>query len=151
MEIKSAGIVGLGSYLPKRILTNGDLEKMVETNDEWIKTRTGISERRIAAEDETTSDLALHAAEAALEDAGISAEELDLIIVASASPDMLFPATACILQEKLGIRGIPSFDLEAACAGFIYGLAVGAQFIATGLSKNVLVVGAETVSRIINW
>lgn len=151
METRSAGIVGLGSYLPKKILTNEDLEKMVETNDEWIKTRTGISQRRIAAEDETTSDLAFHAAKAALKDAGISAEELDLIIVASASPDMLFPATSCMLQEKLGIRGKPSFDLEAACTGFIYGLATGAQFIGTGLYHNILVVGAETLSRIINW
>lgn len=151
MKIRSAGIVGLGSYVPEQIITNADLEKMVDTSDDWIKTRTGISERRKAAEGESTSDLAYHAAVAALKDAKISAEELDLIIVATATPDMLFPATACLLQEKLGVKGKAAFDLETACSGFIYGIAVGAQFIATGLYNNVLVVGAETLSRITNW
>lgn len=151
MEVRSAGIIGMGSFLPARVITNKDLEKKVDTSDEWIKTRTGISERRMAGDGETTSDLAFHAAEKALEDAGISPEELDLIIVASGSPDMLFPATACMLAEKLGLRGIPAFDLQAACSGFIYGVTVGAQFISTGLYDQVLVVGAETLSRITNW
>lgn len=145
------GIAGLGSYVPERIMANVDLEKIVDTSDAWIKERTGISHRHIAAENETTSDLAYRAAQDALKDAGISAEELDLIIVATCTPDMLFPATACILQEKLGVKGKPSFDLEAACSGFIYGLAVGSQFIASGAYEKVLVVGAETVSRVVNW
>lgn len=120
---------------------------MVDTNDEWIKTRTGISERRLAADGETTSDLAYHAATAALADAGMTAEELDLIIVGSASPDMVFPATACVLEEKLGIKGKPAFDVQAACSSFIYGLAIAEQFIATGMYNNVLVVGAEALTR----
>lgn len=151
MEVRSAGIIGMGSFLPARVITNEDLEKMVDTSDEWIKTRTGISERHMAGDGETTSDLAFHAAEKALEDAGISPEELDLIIVGSASPDTIFPATACMLAEKLGLRSTPAFDLQAACSGFIYGVAVGAQFISTGLYDKVLVVGAETLSRITNW
>ncbi|MCR6544193.1 ketoacyl-ACP synthase III [Dehalobacterium formicoaceticum] len=151
MEIRSVGIAGVGSYVPERILTNDELEQMVDTSDEWIRTRTGISTRHIAAENQATSDLAYEAAKIALEDAGLKAEELDLIIVATSSPDMLFPATSCILQEKLGIKGKPSFDMEAACSGFIYGLAVGAQFIATGIYENVLVVGAETLSRLVDW
>lgn len=151
MEVRSAGIIGMGSFLPARVITNEDLEKMVDTSDGWIKTRTGISERHMAGDGETTSDLAFHAAEKALEDAGISPEELDLIIVGSASPDMIFPATACMLAEKLGLRSTPAFDLQAACSGFIYGVAVGAQFISTGLYDKVLVVGAETLSRITNW
>ncbi|MEN3003245.1 beta-ketoacyl-ACP synthase III [Dehalobacterium formicoaceticum] len=149
--MRSVGIAGVGSYVPERILTNDELEQMVDTSDEWIRTRTGISTRHIAAENQATSDLAYEAAKIALEDAGLKAEELDLIIVATSSPDMLFPATSCILQEKLGIKGKPSFDMEAACSGFIYGLAVGAQFIATGIYENVLVVGAETLSRLVDW
>lgn len=151
MGIRSVGIAGLGSYVPERILTNADLERMIDTSDEWIRTRTGISTRHLAAENQSTSDLAYEAAKAALDDAGMTPEDIDLIIVATCTPDMLFPATSCILQEKLGIKGKPAFDLEAACSGFIYGLAVGAQFIATGLYENVIVVGAETLSRIINW
>ncbi|MGI6678487.1 MAG: beta-ketoacyl-ACP synthase III [Dehalobacterium sp.] len=149
--MRSVGIAGVGSYVPERILTNADLEQMVDTNDDWIISRTGISTRHIAAQKETTSDLAYEAAKLALADAGLKAEELDLIIVATCTPDMLFPATACILQEKLGIKGKPSMDVEAACSGFIYGLATGAQFIATGIYENVLVVGAETLSRIVDW
>lgn len=151
MEVRSVGIAGLGSYVPERVLTNADLERIVDTNDEWIKSRTGISARHIMADHQSTSDLAWEAAKAALEDAGLVPDDLDLIIVATCTPDMLFPATACIVQEKLGIKGKPAFDLEAACSGFIYGLAVGAQFIAAGLYENVLVVGAEAMSRVINW
>ncbi|MGI6712572.1 MAG: beta-ketoacyl-ACP synthase III [Bacillota bacterium] len=151
MLVRSVGITGVGSYVPKRIVTNEDLAKMVETSDDWIKGRTGISQRRLAASDQATSDLAFHAASAAIKDAGIKAEELDLIIVATVTPDMMFPATACILSEKLGLHGKPAFDLEAACSGFIYGLTIGAQFIATGVYQNVLVVGAEKLSSIVNW
>lgn len=151
MKVRPVGIAGLGSYVPERILTNAELEQMVDTNDEWIRTRTGISTRHIAAKHQSTSDLAYEAAIKALDDAGMTARDLDLIIVATCTPDMLFPATACILQDKLGIKGTGAFDLEAACSGFIYGLAVGAQFIATGIYENVLVVGAETLSRVVNW
>jgi len=151
MEVRAVGITGLGSYVPQKILTNQDLERLVDTSDEWIKSRTGISQRRIAAEEEATSDLAFHAALAALEDARLPAEDLDLIIVATCTPDMLFPSTACLLAEKLGVRGKPAFDMEAACTGFIYGLTVGSQLICSGLYHNVLVVGAETISRIIDW
>jgi len=147
MANRSAGIFGLGSYLPERILSNKELETMVDTSDEWIKSRTGISERRVAAADQTTSDLALLAAQAALADAGMTPEELDLIIVGSASPDMIFPATACVLEEKLGIKGKPAFDIQAACSGFIYGLIIAQQFIASGMYNNVLVVGAEALTR----
>jgi len=151
MEVRSVGIAGLGSYVPERILNNIDLERMIDTSDEWIRTRTGISARHIVAENQSTSDLAYEAAKAALEDAGLTPGDIDLIIVATCTPDMLFPATSCILQEKLGIKGKPAFDLEAACSGFIYGMAVGAQFIATGIYDNVLVVGAEAMSRVVNW
>jgi len=148
---RSAGIVGLGTYVPERVLTNFDLEKMVETSDAWIRERTGIRERRIAAPDEATSDLATAAARAALADAGIAADEVDLVIVATATPDMLFPATACIVQEKLDARRAGAFDVLAGCSGFIYALACGAQFISSGAMDTVLVVGAETLSRILNW
>lgn len=151
MELRSVGIAGLGSYVPERVLTNADLERMVDTNNEWIVSRTGISTRHIAADNQSTSDLAYEAAKKALDDAGMEAQELDLIIVATCTPDMLFPATACMLQDKLGVKGCAAFDLEAACSGFIYGLAVGAQFIASGIYENVLVVGAETLSRVVNW
>lgn len=151
MEVRSVGIAGLGSYVPERILTNNELEQMIDTSDEWIRSRTGISTRHIVAENQSTSDLACEAAKAALEDAGLTPADIDLFIVATCTPDMLFPATSCILQEKLGIKGKPAFDLEAACSGFIYGMAAGAQFIATGLYENVLVVGAEALSRVVNW
>lgn len=151
MEVRSVGIAGLGSYVPERILTNFDLESMIDTSDEWIKSRTGISSRHILAENQSTSDLAYEAAKIALADAGLTAGDIDLIIVATCTPDMLFPATACLLQDKLGVKVIPAFDLEAACSGFIYGMAVGAQFIATGFYENVLVVGAEAMSRVVNW
>ncbi|MCM3746045.1 ketoacyl-ACP synthase III [Paenibacillus pasadenensis] len=145
------GIIGTGKYVPERVLTNQDLEKMVETNDEWIVTRTGIRERRIAAEHEATSDLAYEASVKALESAGITAEDLDLIIVATITPDMFFPSTASLLQDRLGASRAAAFDLSAACSGFIYGLATGVNMIATGMYKKVLLVGAECLSRITDY
>lgn len=148
---RGAGIAGLGTYVPERVLTNFDLEKMVDTSDTWIRERTGIQERRIAAEGEATSDLAAAAARAALADAGVPADQVDLLIVATATPDMLFPATACLVQDKIGAKRAGAFDLLAGCSGFIYALACGAQFITSGAMDTVLVVGAETLSRIVNW
>jgi len=144
-------IVGTGSYLPAHILTNDDLAKRVETSDEWIRTRTGIRERRIAAPAEQTSDLALHAARAALSAAGLAPADVDLIVVATTTPDRLFPATACILQAKLGITGGPAFDVQAVCSGFIYALTVADRMVAGGVARNALVVGAEIYSRILDW
>lgn len=149
--LRPAGILGIGSYAPERVLTNRDLEAIVETNDEWIVTRTGISERRIAAPEETTADLAYHASMQALADAGLTGADLDLIVVATVTGDAPFPATASVLQERLGAKSAAAFNLSAACAGFIYALATGAQFIQTGTFRHVLVVGAETLSRITNW
>ena len=126
---KKVGIIGLGAYLPERVLTNKELEKMVDTTDEWIVTRTGIRERRIAREDEATSDMATEAAKRALKDANLTAADIDLIIVATITPDMFFPATACLVQEKIGARMVPAFDVSVACSGFIYGLAIANQFI----------------------
>lgn len=146
-----AGIIGTGSYVPERILTNFDLEKMVDTSDEWIRTRTGIRERRIASEDQATSDLAYEASRRALNAAGLNAEALDLIIVATITPDTAFPSTANILQDRLGARRAAAFDQAAACSGFIYALATAAQFIENGVYRYVLVVGAETLSRITDW
>lgn len=148
---KKAVITGVGKYLPEKVLTNYDLEEIVDTSDEWIKQRTGIEKRHIAADDQTTSDLALRAAKEALANAGLSGEELDLIIVATVTPDMAFPATACIIQDKLGAKNAAAFDLEAGCSGFVYGLSVGSKFIETGQYENVLIIGAETLSKIINW
>lgn len=150
-SLRPAGILGIGSYAPARALTNHDLEAIVETNDEWIVTRTGISERRIAAPDETTADLAYHAAVRALADAGLTGADLDLIIVATVTGDTPFPATASVLQERLGARSAGAFNLSAACAGFIYALSTGAQFVRTGAFRHVLVVGAERLSSITNW
>lgn len=147
----SVGILGTGKYVPERRLTNQDLEQMVETNDEWIVTRTGIRERRIAAESEATSDLAYEASLRAIEAAGITADQLDLIIVATVTPDMFFPSTACLLQERLGAKKAAAFDLSAACSGFIYGLANGTGFIKMGMYRKVLVVGAECLSRITDY
>lgn len=146
-----ACIVGTGKFLPEKILTNFELEKMVDTSDEWIRTRTGISQRRIADRETASSDLALPAAQAALQNSGLTAEDLDLIIVASATPDMIFPSTACLLQAKLQARNAGAFDLSAACTGFIYGLAAGAGFLASGSVKTVLVVGAECLSKVVDW
>lgn len=150
-ENRSVGILGLGCYVPDKIITNFDLEKMVETSDKWIVERTGIKERRIASDDEATSDLAVKAAERALQDAGVSADELDLIIVATATPDMFFPSVACILQDKLKATNAAAFDLAAGCSGFVYGLVTGSQFIKAGLYNKVLVIGAETISKILDW
>ncbi|MCK4378529.1 MAG: ketoacyl-ACP synthase III [Deltaproteobacteria bacterium] len=144
-------ITGTGSYLPQTIRTNHDLEKMIETSDEWIVARSGISERRIAADNEQTSDMSCAAARQALDMAGIKPSELDMIIVATVTPDMIFPATACILQHKLGAGGCAAFDLNAVCSGFLYGMAVADGFIRGGNAKNILVVGAEILSRIVNW
>ncbi|MCK9267722.1 MAG: ketoacyl-ACP synthase III [Alkaliphilus sp.] len=147
----SVGITGTGSCLPEKKLTNFDLEKMVDTTDEWIRTRTGISERRIADNKTATSDLATEAAKIAIDDAGLLLEDIDLIIVATATPDMAFPSTACIVQKNIGAKNAVAFDIEAACSGFLYALAIGEQFIKTGVYRNVLIIGAETLSKITNW
>lgn len=147
----AVGIIGLGSCLPDKILTNRDLEKIVDTSNEWIVDRTGIKERRIADDKTATSDIATAAAQRALEDAGISASEIDLIIVATATPDMMFPSTSCIIQKNIQAVNAAAFDLAAGCSGFVYGLVTGAQFIQSGLYKKVLVIGAETLSKILDW
>jgi 3-oxoacyl-[acyl-carrier-protein] synthase-3 len=144
-------IIGTGKYLPERILTNFDLEKMVDTSDEWIRTRTGIKERHIAADNQATSDLACAAARVAIADAGITPDDIDLIIVGTTTPDLIFPNVACLVQEKLGVGGAPAFSVEAACSGFLYAFSVADQFIRGGQVKRALVIGAETMSRIIDW
>ena len=144
-------IIGTGSYLPERVVTNRDLEKIVDTNDEWIVSRTGIRERHFAADDQNASDLALEACKRALHAAHVHADEIDLIIVATSTPDMVFPSTACILQDKLGIKHSVAFDLQAVCSGFVFGLATADQFIRGGSFKCALVVGTEVFSRILNW
>lgn len=144
-------IVGTGSYLPATVLTNAELAARVDTSDEWIVSRTGIHERRIAADHEFSSDLALRAAQAALADAGLTAADIDLIIVATATPDVVFPSTACILQDKLGVHGFAAFDVQAVCAGFVYALATADQYIRGGMAKRALVVGAEVFSRLLDW
>lgn len=148
---KSVGILGIGSYVPEKIVTNHDLEKMFDTSDAWIVERTGISERRIAGEGQATSDLATKAAELALLDAGVKAEEIDLIIVGTVSPDMFFPSVACIVQDNLKAYNAAAFDLTAVCSGFMYGLVTGSTFIKSGTYKKVLVIGAETLSKITDW
>ena len=144
-------IAGTGSYLPEKVLTNHDLEKMMDTSDDWIQERTGIKRRHIAADNEATSDLALAAANPALDMAGITPEDVDLIIIATTTPDKVFPGVACIVQRRLGIRGCGAFDIQAACSGFVYGLDLADRYIRTGAAKNVLVIGAETLSRLTNW
>ncbi len=144
-------IAGTGSYLPERVLTNADLEKMVDTNDEWIVSRSGIRERHIAADGETTSDLAFHAATRALEAAGLDAADIELIVLGTTTPDVIFPSTACLLQDRLGANGCAAFDVNAACSGFIFALSVADKFIRTGTVKNALVVGAETLTRMVDW
>ncbi|MGD2170648.1 MAG: beta-ketoacyl-ACP synthase III [Gammaproteobacteria bacterium] len=146
-----ARIVGTGGFLPKKIMTNHDLEKMVDTSDQWIRERTGIEQRHIAADDETTVDLAEQASLLAIEAAGIDASDIDLIVLATSTPDKIFPSSACILQARLGIHGSPAFDIQAVCTGFIYALAVAEKFIKTGSAKRALVIGAEVFSRILNW
>jgi 3-oxoacyl-[acyl-carrier-protein] synthase-3 len=150
-ENRAAGIIGIGCHVPERVVTNYDLEKIVNTSDAWIVERTGIKERRIADADTAASDLAIEAARQALDDAGIAAEELDLIIVATATPDMFFPSVACILQDKLKATHAAAFDLAAGCSGFVYGLITGSQFVKTGLYNKVLVIGTETLSKILDW
>lgn len=144
-------IIGTGSYLPSRVLTNFDLEKMVDTTHEWIVTRSGISERRIAADGEVTSDLAVNASRNAIAAAGISVDEIDLIIVATTTPDQIFPSTACVLQDKLGVKQGAAFDVQAVCAGFIYALTTADMYIRCGQARTVLVVGAEVLSRLLDW
>ena len=144
-------ITGTGGYLPERILTNQELEKLVDTSDEWITDRTGIKERRIAAEGQNTVDLAEQASRLAIEAAGIQPADIDLIIVATTTPDQIFPSTACLLQDRLDIHGSPAFDVQAVCTGFVYALAVADKFIKSGSHKTALVVGAETMSRITDW
>lgn len=148
---RSVSIAGVGAYVPAKALTNFELEKIVETTDEWITSRTGIKERRIAAKDEFTSDLAAKAALRAMKSAGVTADQIELIIVATISPDMVFPSTACLVQEKLGAKRAAAFDLEAACSGFIYGLEIGQQFIMSRTYDTVLVIGAEKLSSIVDW
>ena len=148
---RTCSITAVGSYVPERILTNAELEKIVDTTDEWITTRTGIKERRLAAEGEFTSDMAAHAARRAMEKAGITADQIDLIIVATITPDMLFPSTAALVQNKLGARKAAAFDIEAACSGFIYAMEIGQQFIMSRTYETVLVIGAERLSSIVNW
>ncbi len=147
----SVGIVGTGVYLPETVLTNAELEKTVDTSDEWIRSRSGICERRIINEGEATSDIACRAARMAVQDAGISLQEVDAIVVATVTPDMLFPSTACLVQNGLGLNRVAAFDVGAGCSGFVYAMGIGSQFIKTGMYNTVLVIGAESLSRIINW
>lgn len=147
----NAGIIGTGHYVPEKVLTNADLEKIVDTNDEWIRTRTGIEERRIADDSINTSDMAFYAAVNALEDAKIKAEDIDLILVATVTPDMSFPSVSCIIQDRLGATNAAAMDVSAACSGFMYGVITAQQFIQTGAYKNILVVGAEKLSKITDW
>ncbi|WP_024851497.1 beta-ketoacyl-ACP synthase III [Hydrogenovibrio kuenenii] len=144
-------IIGTGGYLPEKVMTNSDLEKMVDTTDEWIRERTGIEQRRIAADNQTTCDLAYEASIQALEMAGVQGSDLDLIIVATTTPDKIFPSTATLLQQRLNNHGAPAFDIQAVCTGFVYALSVADQFMQTGMAKKALIVGAETLSRITNW
>lgn len=144
-------ITGTGSYLPEKILTNQDLENMVDTSDEWIRSRTGITQRHIAAENQVASDLALYASQNAMQAAGVTNKDIDLIIVATTTPDMVFPSTACILQNKLSIENCPAFDVQAVCSGFVYALATADMFVSSGKCRNALVVGTEIYSKLIDW
>jgi 3-oxoacyl-[acyl-carrier-protein] synthase III len=149
--MRTASILSTGAYLPKRVMTNAELEKMVDTSDEWIMSRTGIRERRIADKDEFTSDMGARAAEQALERGGIDPKEIDLILVGTCTPDTIFPSTACHIQYKIGATRAAAFDLQAACSGFLYALVTANQFIASGAYKTILVIGAEKLSSIVNW
>lgn len=157
MSVSAAGgriysrIAGTGSYLPEKVLTNEDLAKQVDTSDEWIRSRTGITERHIAAEGETCADLGFNAAVRALEAAGVQASDIDMIVVGTTTPDLIFPSTACLIQARLGIEGCAAMDVNAACSGFIYALSVADKFIRCGDAKTVLVIGSETLSRIVDW
>lgn len=150
-NIQDVKIIGTGSYVPRKVLTNNDLEKMVDTNNEWIISRTGISERHLAEDNETTSDLSSRAALEAMKDANIKAEEIDLIIVATNSPDMVFPSTACLVQEKIKAKNAATFDLQAGCTGFVYGMVTAWQFIASGFYNNAIIIGAEALSKFVDW
>jgi 3-oxoacyl-[acyl-carrier-protein] synthase III len=147
----NAGIIGVGRYLPEKVVTNTDLEKIMDTSDEWIRTRTGIEERRISADDVNSSDMAYEAAMKALENANVSAEEIDMIVVATVTPDQPFPSIACMIQDKLGAKKAAAMDVSAACSGFMYGIVTAKQFIESGSYKYVLVVGVEKLSKITNW
>ena len=149
--MKYARIIGTGSYLPERVMTNADMEKVVDTTDQWIQERTGIKQRHIAADDQTTCDLAEQAALRAMEAAGKTKDDIDLIVLATTTPDQVFPSTACLLQKKLDIHGCAAFDVQAVCTGFVYALGIADNFIKAGSAKCALVVGAETLSRIIDW
>lgn len=151
MEGLSVGILGTGRYVPKRVLTNYDLEKMVDTSDEWIRTRTGIRERHLASSEENTSDLCVNAARKAMDTAGVKADDIDLVIVATASPDYIVPSTACIVQDKLGCRRAGAMDLSAGCSGFVYALDVASRMVASGGYRYVLICGAEILSRMVDW
>jgi 3-oxoacyl-[acyl-carrier-protein] synthase-3 len=144
-------IAGTGRFLPERILTNADLEKMVDTTDEWIRTRTGVERRHIAAEDQTTSDLCVEAAKIAMETAGVTADDVDLIVVGTTSPDLIFPNIGTLVQHRLGIHGCPAFSIEAACTGFIYALTTADKFVRAGESRCALVIGAEIISKLVDW
>jgi 3-oxoacyl-[acyl-carrier-protein] synthase-3 len=148
---RTCSITAVGSYVPERVMTNADLEKIVDTTDEWITTRTGIKQRRLAAESEYTSDMAAKAAQRAMEKAGVTASQIDLIVVATITPDMLFPSTAALVQNKIGARNAAAFDIEAACSGFLYALEIGQQFIMSRTYETVLIIGAERLSSIVNW
>lgn len=147
----TAGITGIGTHVPKKIITNLDLEKLVDTTDEWIRTRTGIAERRVVSDGENASDLAVKSAEKALQMAGVRKKDVDLVLVATASPEMIFPSTSCQVSYKLGIKNVPAFDISAACSGFVFGLAVATQFINTGTYRTVLFIGTEALTRFVDW
>lgn len=151
MSTTYARIAGTGSYLPEKVLTNADLAEFVDTSDEWIVSRTGIRERHVVAEGQTTGDLAYEAALRAMEAAGVTASEIDLIVLGTTTPDLIFPSTACLLQHRLGANGCPAFDVNAACSGFVYALSVADKFIRSGAAKTALVVGAETLTRMLDW
>lgn len=146
-----ARIAGIGSFLPEKVVTNQDLEKTMDTSDEWIRERTGIKRRHIADDDETTSSMGLIAAQRAMESAGVGPDDIDLIVLGTATPDKIFPATACIIQRQLGVKGCPAFDVHAACSGFVYGLDLANRYIRTNGARTVLVIGSETLSRITDW
>jgi 3-oxoacyl-[acyl-carrier-protein] synthase III len=149
--MKYSRIAGTGRYLPERVMTNADLEKMVDTSDEWIRTRTGVERRHIAAEEQSTSDLCVAAAKQAFDAAGVGIDDIDLIVVGTTTPDLIFPNIATLIQEKLGIHGCPAFSIEAACTGFIYALSTADKFVRAGESKCALVIGAEILSKIVDW
>lgn len=151
IELRSAGILGTGSYAPEKILTNADLEKMVDTNDEWIRTRTGIETRHIAAKNQTTSDLCIEAAKKAMDMAHVTADDIDFIIVATASPDYIVPSTACMVQDKLGCTHAGAMDISAGCSGYIYATALASNLVKAGMYNKILIIGAEILSRLVNW